>query len=50
MDALTDHFFLPEKEELDKLLRYEAGVNRQLTHAMTELDRVQARRKGESTS
>jgi hypothetical protein len=46
MDALTDHLFLPEKEELDKLLRYEAMINRQLNHAITELERVQARRKG----
>ena len=49
MDALTDHLFLPEKEELDKLLRYEAMVNRQLNHAMGELERVQTRRKGEAT-
>src|SRR5438445_6785687 len=49
MDALTDHLFLPEKEELDKLLRYEAMVNRQLNHAMGELERVQTRRKGEVT-
>ena len=48
MDALTDHLFLPEKEELDKLLRYEAMVNRQLNHAMGELDRIQTRRKGEA--
>ena len=46
MDALTDYLFLPEKEELDKLLRYEAMINRQLNHAITELERVQARRKG----
>ena len=45
MDAMTDHLFLPEKEELDKLLRYEAMINRQLNHAMGELERVQARRK-----
>ncbi len=49
MDALTDHFFLPDKEELDRLLRYEAMVNRQLNHAMGELERVQTRRKGEAT-
>jgi hypothetical protein len=49
MDALTDHLFLPEKEELDKLLRYEAMINRQLNHAMGELERVQTRRKGEAT-
>ena len=49
MDALTDNLFVPEKEELDKLLRYEAMVNRQLNHAMGELERVQTRRKGEAT-
>jgi len=48
MDALSDHLFLPEKEELDKLLRYEALINRQLNHAIAELERVQARRKGEA--
>jgi hypothetical protein len=48
MDAMTDHLFLPEKEELDKLLPYEAMINRQLNHAIAELDRVQARRKGEA--
>jgi hypothetical protein len=47
IDAMTDHLFLPEKEELDKLLRYEAMINRQLNHAIGELERVQARRKGE---
>ena len=45
IDAMTDHLFLPEKEELDKLLRYEAMINRQLNHAIAELERVQARRK-----
>lgn len=47
-DALTDHLFLPEKEDLDKLLRYEAMIDRQLNHAIAELERVQARR-GEIT-
>ena len=50
MDAMTDHLFLPENEELDKLLRYEAMINRQLNHALAELERVQARRKGEATA
>lgn len=45
IDAMTDHLFLPEKEELDKLLRYEAMINKQLNHAIAELERVQARRK-----
>jgi hypothetical protein len=48
MNALTDHLFLPEKEDLDKLLRYEAMINRQLNHAMGELDRVQTRREGKA--
>ena len=50
IDAMTDHLFLPEKEDLDKLLRYEAMINRQLNHAIAELERVQARRKGEVTT
>jgi hypothetical protein len=45
MDAITDHLFLPSKEELDKLLRYEALINRQLNHAIGELERLQTRRK-----
>ena len=45
---MTDHLFLPEKEELDKLLRYEAMIHRQLNHAMAELEKVQARSKGEA--
>jgi hypothetical protein len=49
MDAMTDHLFLPEKDELDKLLRYEAMINRQLNHAIAELERIQARRKGASS-
>lgn len=46
MDAITDHLFLPPNEELDKFLRYEAMINRQLNHAIAELERTQARRKG----
>jgi hypothetical protein len=49
LDTSTDYLFLPEKEELDKLLRYEATINRQLNHAMGELERVQTRRNGEHT-
>jgi len=49
MDALTDHLFLPGKDELDKLLRYEAMINRQLNHAITELERLQSRHKAGST-
>jgi len=49
MDAITDHLFLPSKEELDKMLRYEALLNRQLNHALAELERLQTRRKEGST-
>ena len=38
------------RQELDKLLRYEAMINRQLNHAIAELERVQARRKGRGAS
>ena len=48
IDSMTDHLFLPSKEELDKLLRYEAMINRQLNHAIAELERLQRRRNGES--
>ena len=48
IDAITDHLFLPPKEELDKLLRYEAMINKQLNHAIAELERLQRRGNGES--
>ncbi len=48
IDAITDHLFLPPKDELDKLLRYEAMINKQLNHAIAELERLQRRRNGES--
>jgi len=48
-DAITDHLFLPSKEDLDKLLRYEALLNRHLNHAFAELERLQTRRTEEST-
>ena len=38
------------KDDLDKLLRYEAMINRQLNHAISELERLQARRKGGPTA
>jgi len=50
IDAMTDHLFLPEKEELDRLLRYEAMINKQLNHAIAEVERLQRRRNGESVS
>ena len=47
IDAVIDHLFLPPKEELDKLMRYEAMINKQLNHAIAELERLQRRRNGE---
>ncbi len=44
MDAMTDHLFLPSNEDLERLLRYEAMISRQLNHAIAELERLQARR------
>ena len=44
MDGLTDHFFLTiEGAEIQ--LRREALINRQLNHALAELERLQAVRK-----
>ncbi len=40
---------LPAGEHLDRLIRYEAHLNRQLTTAMRELEARQARRRGEHT-
>jgi len=49
IDAITDHLFLPSNEELERLLRYEAMISRQLNHAIAELERLQARRLHGST-
>ena len=46
MNAMTDHLFLPDKEDLDTILRCEALINRRLNHAIAELERLQVRRKG----
>jgi hypothetical protein len=50
MDTLTDHLFLPERDELDRLLRRETMINRQLNHALAELERIQARREGATSA
>ena len=38
---------LPEKDDLDRLIRYEAHLTRQLYHALHELQALQSRRRGE---
>jgi hypothetical protein len=45
IDEITDHLFLPAAEEVDKILRCEALINRQLNLAIAELERLQAHRK-----
>jgi len=46
MESLTDHLFVPSKEDVDKLLRYEVMIRKQLNHAIAELERLQRRRNG----
>jgi hypothetical protein len=48
LDAKGRSFKLPPAEATDKLLRYEAHLDRQLYRAMDELERLQRRRRGES--
>ena len=50
IDAMTDHLLLPSNEDLERLLRYEAMISRQLNHAIAELERLQARRLHGSTA
>ncbi len=47
-DAEARSFSLPPAEATDKLLRYEAHLDRQLYRAMDELERLQRRRRGEN--
>jgi hypothetical protein len=48
VDAEARSFSLPTAEATDKLLRYEAHLDRQLYRAMDQLERLQRQRKGES--
>lgn len=47
-DAEARRFSLPPADATDKLLRYEAHLDRQLYRAMDQLERLQRQRKGES--
>ena len=47
-DAEAQSFSLPPADAADKLLRYEAHLDRQLYRAMDQLERLQRQRKGES--
>lgn len=47
LDAEARSFSLPPAEATDKLLRYEAHLDRQLYRAMDQLERLQRQRRGE---
>jgi hypothetical protein len=47
LQALQESLALPSKEVVDKILRYETTISRQLYKAMSELERLQRLRKGE---
>ena len=42
-----DRHAIPNRDALDKLLRYETAIERNLSRALDRLDRLQRRRKGE---
>jgi len=48
VDAEARSFSLPPVEATDKLLRYEAHLDRQLYRAMDQLERLQRQRRGEA--
>ena len=47
VEAETRSLSLPSQDATDKLLRYEAHLDRQLYRAMDQLERLQRQRKGE---
>ena len=47
-DAEARSFSLPPADATDKLLRYEAHLDRQLYRAMDQLERLQRQRRGEA--
>src|SRR5437763_4030563 len=49
MDSMVDHLFLIS-EGLENQMRYEAMINRELNHAIAELEELQTGGKGESNS
>ena len=48
MEAGTLSNFLPDKPMVDKILRYEMTIERQLYRAINQLERLQRARKGDS--
>jgi hypothetical protein len=47
LDPVMDNLRLPRGAELDRILRYETTVQRQLAYAIDQLERLQRSRKGE---
>ena len=47
LEAKQLRFSLPPKEAVDKILRYETAIGRQLYRAMNQLERLQRRRLGD---
>lgn len=45
--GINDHLTLPSSADLDRILRYEAAIHRQMVHAINQLERLQRARKGE---
>jgi hypothetical protein len=48
LDAEARHFSLPPADATDKILRYEAHLDKQLYRAMDQLERLQRQRRGEN--
>ena len=47
LDVAIDRAAIPNTEALNKILRYEAAIDRQIGRALDRLERLQRRRKGE---
>jgi hypothetical protein len=47
LEAIKDHLSLPLGADLDRILRYETTVQRQLVYAINQLERLQRSRRGE---
>jgi hypothetical protein len=47
MEAAVGRHAIPDGDALDKILRYEAAIDRQLGRALDRLERLQRRRRGE---
>ena len=45
--AIKDHLSVPLGADLDRILRYETTIQRQLVYAINQLERLQRARKGE---